>query len=235
MDDHSRPDVRSGDGKYLDIVVVTPRSIGGVGAISLIQADPGLRLVDVIDNHHSLAARLAELRYDVVVVDTVTCGWSNLRHWSEELTRSATIAPVIVVGRAVSIPQDVTSLRDGAIAGIITVDDQAGHLRDVVHTVCDGTTWVSPRVGESLLRIFQGTGDDTLNGIELSRREEEIVSLVADGYTDRKIGQLKHLSERAVKYHVSNLINKFGACNRAHLVRKWLCARWAGLLAASYE
>ncbi|TQM81562.1 DNA-binding NarL/FixJ family response regulator [Saccharothrix saharensis] len=52
----------------------------------------------------------------------------------------------------------------------------------------------------------------------LTPRESDVLPLVADGWTDREIGERLRLAERSVKFHISNMLAKFNARNRAHLV-----------------
>ena len=52
----------------------------------------------------------------------------------------------------------------------------------------------------------------------LSRREAEVVVLIAQGFSNKEIADALFISERTVKTHISNSIGKVGARNRTHLV-----------------
>ena len=56
----------------------------------------------------------------------------------------------------------------------------------------------------------------------LSPREEEILRLLADGMTDREIGEALTISTRTVETHVSNILRKLDARNRAEAARRYL-------------
>jgi DNA-binding NarL/FixJ family response regulator len=56
----------------------------------------------------------------------------------------------------------------------------------------------------------------------LSRREEEILRLLASGLTDREIGEALTISTRTVETHVSNILRKLDARNRAEASRRYL-------------
>jgi DNA-binding NarL/FixJ family response regulator len=62
----------------------------------------------------------------------------------------------------------------------------------------------------------------------LSPREEEILRLLADGMTDREIGEALTISTRTVETHVSNILRKLDARNRAEAARRYLDDRQAG-------
>jgi DNA-binding NarL/FixJ family response regulator len=56
----------------------------------------------------------------------------------------------------------------------------------------------------------------------LSRREEEILRLLANGLTDREIGEALTISTRTVESHVSNVLRKLEARNRAEAAKRYL-------------
>jgi DNA-binding NarL/FixJ family response regulator len=61
----------------------------------------------------------------------------------------------------------------------------------------------------------------------LSPREEEILRLLSDGMTDREIGEGLTISTRTVETHVSNILRKLDARNRAEAARRYLEGRQA--------
>lgn len=66
---------------------------------------------------------------------------------------------------------------------------------------------------------LQGKPDTESEAI-LTRREIEVLQWVALGKTNWEIAQIMHISERTVKYHLSNTLNKTGVVNRAQAVLK---------------
>ena len=53
---------------------------------------------------------------------------------------------------------------------------------------------------------------------DLSRREQEVLSSLLENMANKEIGNKLNISERTVKFHVSNLLNKFGVRRRADLI-----------------
>ena len=53
---------------------------------------------------------------------------------------------------------------------------------------------------------------------ELSRREQEVLNSLLENLANKEIGDRLHISERTVKFHVSNLLSKFGVRRRADLI-----------------
>lgn len=60
---------------------------------------------------------------------------------------------------------------------------------------------------------------DTIDLLELTRREQEVLNLIATGLSNAEIGNKMHLSPRTVEKYVSSLLRKTETANRAELVR----------------
>lgn len=71
------------------------------------------------------------------------------------------------------------------------------------------------------------TSYPALTGRSLSDREKEVVSLVADGFSNPEIGELLFLSPKTIKTHLARISSKLKARSRAHIVA--ICLR-EGLL-----
>ena len=73
-------------------------------------------------------------------------------------------------------------------------------LREAVAAVTLGETW--------------GMDSQLREGLLLSEREQEIITLLAHGLRDRNIAQKLHISESTVKFHINNSLTKLNAKNR---------------------
>ena len=79
--------------------------------------------------------------------------------------------------------------------------------------VAAGEEYVSPKLAATMLRELTGKRpQDPLS--ELSEREREILSLVAEGLTNREIAERVHLAEKTVKHHMTNILGKLRVRSR---------------------
>jgi DNA-binding NarL/FixJ family response regulator len=91
-------------------------------------------------------------------------------------------------------------------------------LIDALRTVADGHTFLSGKSQRELLRGWeQGTAGEELD--PLTKRELEVVKLIAEAYTNRQIADTLQLSEKTVESHRSNVFAKLGIRDRVELVR----------------
>jgi DNA-binding CsgD family transcriptional regulator len=109
---------------------------------------------------------------------------------------------------------------------IVDERDLDSSLHIAVRTVFGGTGWISPQLVGRFLASFTGTGpaegqDPAAAGcadrVHLTCREEEIVCLVMRGSANKEISARLGISISTVKFHLSNLMRKFGCQSRTGL------------------
>lgn len=114
------------------------------------------------------------------------------------------------------------ALKAGA-DGFVSKSALGATLLEAVETVLAGRVYVSPAMGELLLRRL---GSGPASKPELSPREIEVLRLVAAGRTTREIADALNRSVKTVETHKQALKVKLGAQSPAQLVR--LAVHWFG-------
>lgn len=187
------------------------------------------RDVEVVAEASSAEEAMAtalHLRPDVILLDLDLPGVSGLR-----LLRD--LAPRLPDSRIVMLtvssdPEDmVTALRFGA-AGYLTKDIDGDALLRAVRGVTEGEFAMPRRLVARAIHdlVSQGPGDpaDATALDVLSRREHEILELLAAGLTDREVSESLTISVRTVETHVSNILRKLDVRNRAEAARRFVDA-----------
>ena len=148
------------------------------------------------------------------------------------MTLKSPVFHVALVMLTVSTSQvDVLeAVRLGAV-GYLTKDLDADALLRSIRGARDGDLAMPRRIAARTIQdLVAGVG---MRGVEhgapgldsLSPREEEILRLLAEGMTDREIGEGLTISTRTVESHVSNILRKLDARNRAAAARLYLEGR----------
>src|SRR5271165_4664644 len=111
------------------------------------------------------------------------------------------------------------------VKGLLTYDLVPRELARAACQVGNGGYWVPRELlthfVESILPELQGCKSlDT--EVEISRREREVLDLLLDNLCNKEIASKLFVSERTVKFHVSNLLSKFGVQRRADLIVHWM-------------
>lgn len=96
---------------------------------------------------------------------------------------------------------------------------EVGHaLLDAVRAVWRGDAFLTNAVERSLIREWM-TDDSTGPDEPLSPREQEVLKLIAEAYTNKRIAETLHVAEKTVESHRANLLRKLGMRDRVELVR----------------
>ncbi len=130
-------------------------------------------------------------------------------------------ARVLVVGDDFDSPSTYSLLRMGA-KGLLSYAESRDHLPRALTQVAAGGFWVPRNVlagfVDSILSNVQGRRLKADTATHLSRREEEVLDSLLENLANKEIASKLNISERTVKFHVSNLLSKFGVRRRADLI-----------------
>ena len=115
----------------------------------------------------------------------------------------------------------IEAFRQGA-AGVFSRTQKSSDLRKCIHSVLAGQIWANHQeIGYLVesLRTQPSPHLAKLQGVALlTKREEEVVSLVANGLTNREVAEQLRLSEHTVKNYMFSIFEKVGVSTRVELV-----------------
>jgi DNA-binding NarL/FixJ family response regulator len=130
--------------------------------------------------------------------------------------------PVVAV-----VSDGIDALRASAsgsnLRGIVERDDTDSDYATAVREVASGRGWVSPSLASTLLdalnkRNLPTTSEDpTAPAEELTQRESDVARMLAAGSSNLEVAESLSIAVSTVKFHVSNLLRKYGCRDRAQL------------------
>jgi DNA-binding NarL/FixJ family response regulator len=130
-------------------------------------------------------------------------------------------ARLLVVADHMKEAESHTLLRQG-VKGILTYEEARGQLGRALTQVASGGIWVPrpvlSRFVDSILSTAQGRRLRADSPSDLSKREQEVLSGLLENLANKEVADRLNISERTVKFHVSNLLAKFGVRRRADLI-----------------
>jgi DNA-binding NarL/FixJ family response regulator len=113
---------------------------------------------------------------------------------------------------AAGTPDDVIDAIAAGAAGYLTKETDAEEITRAVRTVANGDTYVSPTLASYLLRAQK-----TASAFELTKRERDVLALVAAGEKDQDIAEQLFIAVTTVHSHLERIRDKTGARRRAEL------------------
>src|SRR6478672_9371289 len=154
------------------------------------------------------AARIPALRPDVAVLDARLPDGSGI-----EVCRTVRgVDPAVKALILTSYDDDealFAAIMAGA-SGYVLKQVRTADLVDTVRRVAAGQSLLDPAVTARVLERLRSPEPEADELASLTEREREILTLIAEGLTNRQIGQRLYLAEKTVKNYVSSLLAKLG-------------------------
>jgi len=198
----------SSDPKLIRILTVDDHPLLRKGIAALVNAEPDMKLVAEASNGQEAIESFRVHRPDVTLMDIQMPSFSGI----EAITRIQSEFPdarIIVLTTYTGDTQVVKALRAGARAYILK-----GHvhreLLETIRAVHAGQKRIPPDIAAELA---EHAADD-----ELTQREIDVLRLIGAGNSNKLIADQLSIGEATFKRHVTNILSKLGANDRAHAV-----------------
>lgn len=213
------------------VVVADDHRVVRAGLAALLAQRPEFRVVGEAGTGDEAVRLAVELCPDVILMDLqmpVLDGVAATRQ-----IRSAVPQTQILVLTTFDDDELIWSAIQAGAKGYLLKDSPPEALFAAVREVAAGKTLLPPEILARLAQVIQqgGPGGSAGAGTEeaLTEREQEILRLIARGYSNREIAAALYISENTVKTHISNLFAKLDVRDRTEAVTKALRLGWLDL------
>lgn len=204
----------------VEVLVVDDHPLFRQGVVHALEREVGFRVVGEADSGERALEMACALRPQVVLLDISMPGWGGIAT-AGKLSAACPATAIVMLTAAEDKDKLLAALKAGARAYVlkgVAVSELAAVLRGVVA----GEAYVSPSIAsEMLMALTRSPAPDPWQ--ELSERERTILGLIAQALTNREIGLQVKLSEKTVKHHVTNILQKLqvrGRVEAALLVQR---------------
>jgi two-component system, NarL family, response regulator NreC len=199
------------------ILITDDHAIVRSGLRKLLKADPDLEVVGEASDGREALRLVETLHPDMVLLD-ITMPHENGIRTARRLKEKA--PDLVVLFLTMHEEEDLLheALRAGA-AGYVIKRAEESEILQAIHTASQGDIYVHPAMTRALLH--QPVTTEHRRGVQadpLTRRELDVLRLLAKGNTNRQIAELLGLSKRTVDNHRANLMGKLGLVSRVELV-----------------
>jgi DNA-binding NarL/FixJ family response regulator len=182
------------------------------GVRELLEAEDDIEIVGEAGTAEEAVGRIPATNPDVAVLDVRLPDGSGVEVCRDVRSAHPEVACIMLTSFA-----DDEALFDAIMAGAagyVLKQVRGGDLVDAIRRVAAGQSLLDPAVTAKVLdRIRKGVDEDERLR-DLTHQERRILTLLADGKTNRQIAEEMFLAEKTVKNYVSNLLAKMGMSRR---------------------
>lgn len=181
------------------------------GVAHSLSAEPDMTVVGQAATGEEALRLARDLLPDVALLDIAMPGRGGLAAAGE--IAAACPATKIVMLTVSEHEDDLLAAFKAGARGYVLKGVSARELANVIRAVASGEVYASPSLAAGMLvEMTRGRPPDPLN--ELTEREREVLRLLAEGLTNREIGDRLHLAEKTVKHYMTNVLGKLHVRSR---------------------
>ncbi|HEX9725409.1 MAG TPA: response regulator transcription factor [Vicinamibacteria bacterium] len=180
--------------------------------------DPEFELVGTAEDGRALLAAAEKLQPDVIVAD-ITMPRLNGLDAVRALKKRNHRSKVVFLTMHSDPDLATEAFRVGA-SGYLLKQSAGEELITAIHTVLQGEVYVTPELKQEVLEAFMRAGSDPdRTSVKVTARQREVLQLVAEGHTMKKIASALNVSTRTVESHKYDVMEKLGIETTAELIQ----------------
>ncbi|OIJ22357.1 DNA-binding response regulator [Anaerobacillus alkalidiazotrophicus] len=224
--------------RKIKIVIIDDHQLFREGVKRILDLEDNFEVVAEGDDGSKGISLVEQHKPDVILMD-INMPKVNGVEATRELIETYPWVKVLIL----SIHDDesyVTHVLKSGASGYLLKEMDADSLIEAVRVVADGGAYIHPKVTHNLINEFRRLASEKAPDTEigfreveyvrplhlLTRRECEVLQLMTDGKSNRSIGEILFISEKTVKNHVSNILQKMNVNDRTQAVVEAIKNGW---------
>ncbi len=194
------------------IFVADDHAVVRRGIHALIATEPGMEVVGEADNGQDAVCLVRQLKPDVILMDLMMPKMGGIEA-IDQITHENPEAHILALTSFAEDDKVFPAIKAGAL-GYLLKDASPHQLLQAIRDVYRGVSSLDPTVALKLINEINRPSNLPTSEQPLTEREVEVLKRVAQGLTNQEIADMLHISERTVRNHVGNILNKLHLANR---------------------
>jgi len=198
------------EGDRIAVMVVDDHTVVRHGIRFSLLAFDDMELVGEAENGEEALRLCNKVQPDVILMDMLMPGMDGVATTRAILERYPHIRVIALTSfREGSLVEE--ALQAGAISYMLK-DAAVDELADAIRLACSGQSTLAPAAAQALAQEAIRSSD---LGFDLTERQLEVLALIVEGLSNAQIAERLTISLPTARFHVSTILSKLGATNRA--------------------
>ncbi len=209
--------------KKIKILLIEDNRLLREGISALLKKQTDINVVTTVGNGENILELIAKLKPNIVLLDLGLRSQNSLQ--IVKLVKKNYKETKIIVMDLIPLQADVFEFVQAGVSGFMLKDISVIEFLKTIRSVYAGAQVLPPHLTGSLFsqiveHAINGLKPAALNeSVRMTKREKQVIELIADGSTNKEIAQKLHLSTYTVKSHVHNILEKLSLSTRVQVAK----------------
>lgn len=207
----------------ITVLITDDQPLVRMGLRALVQSEAGMTVVGEASDGSEALAKARELAPDVVLMDIRMPGTDGLTALRAIAADPALAGTHVVMLTTFELDEYVFAALEAGASGFLIKDADPEEILRAIRAASSGESLLSPTVTRTVISTFASqrrtpSGERHPRLDDLTEREREVLELVAQGLNNDELAERLFITKATARTHVSHILLKLGARDRAQLV-----------------
>jgi two-component system NarL family response regulator len=209
--------------KKIKILLIEDNRLLREGISTLLKKQPDMIVVNTVGNGENILDLVTKLKPNIILLDLGLRNQNSMQ--VVKLVKTNFQETKIIVMDLIPLQADIFDFVKAGVSGFMLKDISVSEFLKTIRTVFAGSKVLPPHLTGSL---FSQIVDHAINGlpksiiddsVRMTRRERQVIELIADGSSNKEIAHKLHLSTYTIKSHVHNILEKLALNTRVQIAK----------------
>ena len=209
--------------KKIKILLIEDNRLLRDGLAMMLKKQEDMHVVATVGNGENILSMMEKQKPHIILLDLGLRNQNSLQ--IVKLVKQHYPETNIIVMDLIPLQSDVFEFVQAGVSGFILKDANVTDFYNTIRSVYKGTQVLPPHLTGTLFsqiveQAIAGTPKSIINqSVRMTKREKQVIELIADGFTNKEIAQKLHLSPYTVKSHVHNILEKLALNTRVQIAK----------------
>jgi DNA-binding NarL/FixJ family response regulator len=209
--------------KKIRILLIEDNRLLREGLTAMLKKQQDMSVVETVGNGENIMNIMKKHKPEIILLDLGLRNRNSLR--LVKLVKKNFSSSKVIMMDLIPLQADVFEFVQAGVSGFMLKDISVKEFLKTIRSVYKGTQILPPNLTGSL---FSQIVEHAINGLQptsiaesvrMTKRERQVIELIADGNTNKEIAQSLHLSTHTVKSHVHNILEKLSLSTRVQIAK----------------